>query len=111
MFETKHRCPLDKYIFEKRSAGEVYDFNRFLVSGKHQEVFCGDSLKGSGMLFPWSFKLPEPPQKGEGPAHSRFLWDLAWAAVAQLRNVQEGSGGLGASGQQGWAGRSLGNLR
>lgn len=25
--------------------GEVYDFNRFLVSGRHQEVFCGDSKK------------------------------------------------------------------
>lgn len=60
-----------------------------------------ETLKSSGMLFPWPFKLSEPPQRGVGPTLSRFLWDLAWAVIAQLRNVQEGSGGLSASSQRG----------
>lgn len=66
-----------------------------------------ETLKSSGMLFPWPFKLSEPPQRGEGALPSpgsplsRFPWDLTWDGIAQMRNVQERSGGLGASGQLG----------
>lgn len=62
-----------------------------------------ETLKSSGMLFPWPFKLSEPPRRGrgEGPTLSRSPWDLTWDGIAQARNVQESSGGLGASGQQG----------
>jgi hypothetical protein len=60
VLETKHRCPLDKYIFEKRSAREVYDFNRFLVSDKHQEVLCQETLKSSGTFFSlWPLKCKD----------------------------------------------------
>jgi hypothetical protein len=101
VLETKHRCPLDKYIFEKPVLQEKFTtLIGFKCQADIRKCFV-ETLKSSGMLFPWPFKLSEPPQRGEGPTLSRFPWDLTWDGIAQARNVQESSGGLSASGQQG----------